>query len=285
MADKDIDKPTGDAAPPQTDTSAAKPAEAKNDLPVVESPPLSPATEPAAEPAPVASAEIKIEPAPAPTLEPAPEPASSRIALSPRNKRNALLAASVALAAALGAVFGAMATGGSSTPTVDTAALEERKALQQSLARLSHEVTTLKGNLDAANKTASAQLARMNDKLAERLKRESADITASISAPQTAAPAPAPQAVTPLPQPRPVQRVAAVETHRSTLVSGWTIHDVRDGYVYVLGYGDIYRVVPGVPLPGVGVVEQVKRQDGRWMVVTPKGLIVAGRDRRYFDSY
>jgi hypothetical protein len=36
-------------------------------------------------------------------------------------------------------------------------------------------------------------------------------------------------------------------------------------------------------LPGLGPVEQIKRQDGRWMVMTPKGMIVSQRDRRYFD--
>jgi hypothetical protein len=47
--------------------------------------------------------------------------------------------------------------------------------------------------------------------------------------------------------------------------------------------GDIYQVVPGAPLPGLGPVEQIKRQDGRWVVVTPKGLIVSARDRSYFE--
>jgi hypothetical protein len=43
----------------------------------------------------------------------------------------------------------------------------------------------------------------------------------------------------------------------------------------VQGHGDIYQVVPGAPLPGLGSVEQIKRQDGRWVVVTPKGIIVS----------
>ena len=67
-------------------------------------------------------------------------------------------------------------------------------------------------------------------------------------------------------------------------MSGWTIRDTRDGYVYVQGHdGDIYQVVPGAPLPGLGPVASVKRQDGRWVVTTPKGIIVSMRDRRYFE--
>jgi len=53
----------------------------------------------------------------------------------------------------------------------------------------------------------------------------------------------------------------------------------------VQGHGDIYQVVPGGPLPGIGPVEQIKRQDGRWVVVTPKGIIVSMRDRRYFEQF
>jgi len=53
----------------------------------------------------------------------------------------------------------------------------------------------------------------------------------------------------------------------------------------VQGHGDIYRVALGAPLPGLGAVEQIKRQDGRWIVVTRKGIIVSPRDRRYFESF
>jgi hypothetical protein len=68
-------------------------------------------------------------------------------------------------------------------------------------------------------------------------------------------------------------------------VADWSIRGARDGYVYVQGHGDIYEVVPGAPLPGLGPVEQIKRQDGRWVVVTPKGIIVSMRDRRYFEQF
>ncbi len=325
MADSENEKPASDATPeikPETPAAEAKPAEAKSDLPVVDSPPLSPAADPApaeaakietpaaaAEPAPAENAEVKIEPAvvaetPAPeavALPAAETPfAQRRFALNPRMKRHALLAATVTLAAALGAIFGSLATGPATPPKPDVAALDERKAMQQSIARLSTEIGALKGNLEAANQAANTQLARIS----ERLKRESAEITGSISAPQTVAAAPAaapaetvatplpqtiapplPQTVaTPLPQPRPT-RVAAIEPQRPPVVPGWTIHEVRDGYVYVQGYGDIYRVTPGARLPGLGPVESIKRQDGRWTVLTPKGVIVAGRDRRFFDSY
>ena len=69
------------------------------------------------------------------------------------------------------------------------------------------------------------------------------------------------------------------------ILTNWSIRETRDGYVYVQGNGDIYQVVPGAPLPGLGRVVQIKRQDGRWLVVTPKGIIVSMRDRRFFEQF
>jgi hypothetical protein len=37
----------------------------------------------------------------------------------------------------------------------------------------------------------------------------------------------------------------------------------------------VFEVVPGANLPGLGRVETIRRQDGRWVVVTSRGLIVA----------
>jgi hypothetical protein len=330
MADrKDIDKANSDAS--ATPDNTPRPALLRSNLPSVESPPLSPV---AGEPAPVTGPEaIRIDPiedtprraqvsdmsagetpaAETPTTESAAAPevappmldekpasTSRPFAFRARHKRYALLAASVTIASALGVVIGSLASGGFAkpeAPRVDVAGLEERKAMQQTIAHLSKEVTALKSNLDAANKMARTQIAKLNDKLndklAERVKKESAEVTGSISAPQTAAPAPAPTeqpiaVPTPMPPPRPPQ-VASVEPPpaptRPSIVPGWRIRDAHDGLVYVEGNGEIYEVVPGAPLPGLGPVEQIRRQDGRWVVVTPRGIIVSMRDRRYFESF
>src|SRR5215475_7300086 len=73
------------------------------------------------------------------------------------------------------------------------------------------------------------------------------------------------------------QKVAAPQVPRSILRDWWISH-ARNGAVYVQGHGEIYRVVPGTPLPGLGSVEEIKRQNGRWMVMTPKGIIASMRD-------
>ena len=263
------------AAPKPDGASEATPAKAE--LPTVESPSISPATEtPASEP-------IAVAPAIEPVANATPISATSaRFVLRPRHKRYALLAASVTFAAALGAVVGALASGGFSAPAKpDLAAGEQTKAMQQSIAKLGKEITTLKASLEQANKSAHTQIA----KISERLEHQSAEITGSIAAPQTAAPVAVPA---PLPLPRPAQRFAAVEPPppaRVPVVADWTIHDTRNGYVFVENHGAIYQVQLGAPLPGLGPVQSVKRQDGRWVVLTPKGIIVSLRDRRYFEEF
>ena len=246
-------------------------------LPSVESPSISPAvTEPAAESVAEPPKSETVTAAPMPEVAPSRLLSLPQFRLIARHKHYAFLAASVMFAAALGAVVGVAATGGFAAPKqTEIARVDDSKATQQTIARLSKEIAALKVNVEVANKTAHAQIA----KIGERLSREAADITGSISAPQT---------VTPVPLPKPAQRVAAVEVRppaRPRVVQDWTIRDVYDGYVYVQGHGDIYQVSIGAPLPGLGRVEQVKRQDGRWMVLTPKGIIVSLRDRRYFEQF
>jgi hypothetical protein len=218
--------------------------------------------------APVASAEENT-----PAVAPEIATVRPRFVLRPRHKRHALLAASVAVAAALGAIVGAATTGALSKPAAIDIAVEENKATRQSVARLAKEITSLKASFDATNKSAHGQIA----KISERLNREGADVTGSIASPQSTPTAP--QVSAPVPTPR------ESLLPRLPIVAGWSIRDARDGYVYVQGHGDVYQVVPGAPLPGLGPVEQIKRQDGRWLVVTPKGIIVSMRDRRYFEQF
>jgi hypothetical protein len=278
---KDIEITGGEAA--ASSSGAPEPAQSKSELPSVESPPISPATETPAIATDTPAPAIEPIAAATPTVEPitdAAPVAKPRFVLRSRHKRYALLAASVTFAAALGAVVGALASGGFSAPArPDVAAIEENKAMQQSIARLGKEVTTLKASLEQANKSAHIQIA----KISERLEHATAEVTGSISAPQTTAPV-----LTPLPSPRPTSRIAAVEPPppaRPSVVAGWTIRDTRNGYVYVENHGELYQVVLGAPLPGLGPVQSVKRQDGRWVVLTPKGIIVSMRDRRYFEEF
>jgi hypothetical protein len=287
---KDIDVTGGEgvagpqAAPEQVPAIDSIKAAPEPGLPLVESPSILPAVS-----EPVAISEAPIEPKPEPEVEAAksapvlalvhvPQPtaeaaadasvetAKPRFVLKARHKRYARLAASVALGAALGAIVGALGSGGFATaPRSNIAALEDNNSMQQSVALLAQEVTTLKASLEAANKASQVQVTKNG----ERLQKEAAEITGSISAPL----------------PRPAPRIAMAESPppaRPPVVQGWSIRDTRGGYVYVEGHGDIYQILPGASLPGLGPVQSIKRLDGRWVVTTPRGIIVSMRDRRYF---
>jgi hypothetical protein len=207
-----------------------------------------------------------------------------QINISRRVRHRAALAATVLLAACLGAAIGGIATRSSAPPPKpDTAALDESIAAQKSVARLSKELAALKASIDSSSKDTRSQIAKISDKLAERLDR--AETTGSIAR-QAAAAAPAaerPQ-VAPMPVPRPVMSQPAI-------VQGWSVREGRNGRVLVETRGEFYEVVQGVPLPGLGQVEAVRREGDRWIVVTPKGIItsdektVAVRQRPYYPPY
>jgi hypothetical protein len=248
--------------------AAAKPvhgAEAKNDaktdkreLPNVDSPSLSPAGEgePARAPSTdlVVGADEKIS-GPSPRWRPR---------LKARHRRQAVLAASVLAAAAIGAIIGAR-TIAPGAPTPDPEAMRERAALQQSIAELGKQIAALKANVEAGEKSARNQIAKISERL-----RAAPETTGSISTPSAAVP---------MPLPRPAEQAAGP----AAVVRDWRIFDVRDGVVAVQGHGDIYEIGVGAPLPGLGPVQEIKRVDGRWVVVTPRGIIVSLRDRRHFE--
>jgi hypothetical protein len=64
-------------------------------------------------------------------------------------------------------------------------------------------------------------------------------------------------------------------TEKPAIVVGWVLTSVgRRGNAIVASRGGFYEVYPGDPLPGVGRVQEIRYQYGRWVVVTPKGLII-----------
>jgi hypothetical protein len=235
--------------------------EARN-LPTADSPPLSPGGEATEKPP---ESEETLAPTGLMTIAPEAAPFYRRLRLQPHHKRNALLIASVVVAAALGVVTG-LAAGGAFAPPPRpaVASVSERQVLQHSIAQLNKEVAALKVSLAAAEKAARSQVAKAVDR--------ASDIAGSIAKPLHAVP---------MPLPRP-----AAAAGRPVVVRGWSIRFVRNGYVFVgQAHGDLYRAQLGAPLPGIGRVRDIKQQDGHWVVVTPKGLIVAQRDRAYFATF
>ena len=50
-----------------------------------------------------------------------------------------------------------------------------------------------------------------------------------------------------------------------------SLRRVYDGAALIEGRDGIIEVEPGIVAPGLGRIEAIKRQDGRWVVVTARG--------------
>src|SRR5262249_35347280 len=209
----------------------------------------------------------------------APEPAEESAA--PYVSRFTVLAASLALAAALGAMVGALVAYGLARPGAIPAvaagrtALEEIQTLKENVVQARGELAALKLSIDSANRNSGAQLTRISERIErsqaepaakltkaidtlERLARGEAaskDVTGSVVAAASALNQPA--------------KPAAVE--------GWVVRDVYRGTALIEGRMGAIEVDQGDVVPGLGRVDAIRKQDGRWVVVTPKGLIMPAR--------
>ena len=63
-------------------------------------------------------------------------------------------------------------------------------------------------------------------------------------------------------------------TLKPPILQDYVLRRVYDGAALIEGRNGIIEVEPGIVAPGLGRIEAIKRQDGRWVVVTARGLIV-----------
>jgi hypothetical protein len=170
-------------------------------------------------------------------------------------------------------------------------------ALEASVARIDAEIVALKSSLEHNSKTTTGQINKASDRLdkVEKAQAEPAAKLAKLSetvdklrtaqasaTTAAAAPAPAKEVTGSIPQ----QQAAAApaptptappkpEVARLPTVEGWVLRDVANGSALIESRRGMYEVYAGDPIPGLGRVDAIRRQDGRWVVVTSKGLIVA----------
>jgi len=184
-----------------------------------------------------------------------------------------------------------MATAGLGHSPGDDATTAANRALEATVARIDADIAALKASVEHTAKANTAQFSKTSDRLdkVEKAQAEPAAKLAKLSeavdklraapaAPAAAAAAPAaakdvtgsisPPATTPAAAPK-------AEVARLPTVEGWVLRDVTNGGALIEGRRGMFEVYAGDPIPGVGRVDAIRRQDGRWVVVTGKGLIVA----------
>jgi hypothetical protein len=232
------------------------------------------------------------------------EPAAAPQAASARaDRRLSAMAAVAALAIIAGALGGALATtglmhsadaGAATTPSGNP-------ALEAAVARIDADIVALKAGLEQTSKTGLSQFTKTSDRL-ERIEKAQAEPavklaklseaveklrTAQQAAPIAAAAA-APKEVTgsvtvppgaaPLPTPAAPTMAAATpksEVGKLPTVDGWYLADIGYGGALIQNRRGTYEVYAGDFIPGLGRIDAIRKQDGRWVVVTSKGLIVA----------
>lgn len=225
-------------------------------------------------------------------------------------RRIAAIAAVLVLAAAAGAVGGALATASLMHGSSDVAAAgNQSSALQASLSRIDSEIQALKTGLDHTSKLGMNQFSKATERL-DKLERAQAEPAAKLArlseaidrlhalpvpSPAVAAAAPATSSASKdvtgsIPSAPAQQQVAAAsksdgktdlkadmkgEAGRLPTLDDWVLRDVAYGSALIGGRRGVYEVYAGDFIPGLGRVDAIRRQDGRWVVVTSRGLIVA----------
>jgi hypothetical protein len=219
-------------------------------------------------------------------------------------RRLVALAAVALLAMVAGALGGAMATAGLSHFVGDRAAGANNGALESAIARIDADILSLKVSVEHTSKMAMSQYNKTSDRF-DKLEKAQLEPTAKLAklseavdklraAPPVAPAAVAAPPVAPAPMPVAAAPVATkevtgsiappaaasaatpkVEVGRLPTVEGWVLRDVADGGALIEGRHGMYEVYAGDPVPGLGKVDAIRRQDGHWVVVTSKGLIVA----------
>jgi peptidoglycan hydrolase CwlO-like protein len=201
-------------------------------------------------------------------------------------RRYGMLAATVVVALALGGLIGSASIYSLTTPKADPA--EPARNLQAALTQVTKDVAALKTSIDTASRAASSQMAKINERF-DRSERAQAEPAAKIAAltetvsrleKRIAANADASRDVTGSVPDRSAATTAAAtakDQSKPLIVEGWILREVYRGRAMVENRSGLYEVVPGADLPGIGKVQTITQQNGRWVVVTPKGLIVSMR--------
>jgi hypothetical protein len=263
-------------------------ADSAPEISVVESPLIAPDHEAPKVEAPEVEAPKVDEPR---LYEPKAEQGTALVA----KRRFGAVAAVVALATIGGALGGALATAGiGHLVGMAEATAPANSATEASIARIEADILALKAGLEHASKTEMSQFSKASERLdkLEKAQGEPAAKLAKLSEAVDKLHAPAPAAVAAAPAASrevtgsiappqataaaaPKTEVAKPEVARLPSVEGWVLTDVGYGGALIENRRRSYEVYAGDTVPGLGRIDAIRRQDGRWVVVTSKGLITS----------
>jgi hypothetical protein len=221
----------------------------------------------------------------------APDESAPAAASQPRSWRFAMLAATVALAAALGSFIGAMSASGiahlTSAPvapvaTVPASSMTDAGSILRALKSQTAELAAIKAGLDGAIRTTNVQYSSISDRL-DRVEHFTADPAMAAKLAHIAETVDrldklnaAPETTSSIATVAPTNTLPAEPKITDRILQDWIVQDVRGDRALVESrYGGVFDVSVGSVLPGLGHVQSVKRQDGQWIVVTERGTIMS----------
>jgi septal ring factor EnvC (AmiA/AmiB activator) len=166
--------------------------------------------------------------------------------------------------------------------------------LKSHVKALSDNVAALRSTINLSTSAANTQFTKISESL-DRVEKERAADRDRAERERTAAERERAAAerergekritvLTPSPEPTgsiPPASAAATDpkaTTKNSVVEGWLLRRVygSDSALVEGRYG-VVEIVPGELVPGLGRIQEIKRQDGHWVVVTSRGLIVSAR--------
>ncbi len=161
------------------------------------------------------------------------------------------------------------------------------ETVQNGLATTRNETAQLTGKIDKVAHEPAAKLQQLSERVG-KLEKGAVDTTATASIP-TADAAKA-GATVPVPPTKPIAtkpanaRLASAEAAktpadagddaaRPQVIPGYVVRDVYEGVALIEGRRGTMEVVPGVGIPGAGIVKSIDRKGRGWTVTTTKGLL------------
>jgi hypothetical protein len=251
----------------------------------------APSAEPVAPPKPL-TAEVGATPSTPPIKAAIPAPSN----------RFVVLAGAVAVAAAFGSLAGALAATGfaksTASPIAATAGKpQDLRVLEATIEQIRTELAALRTGVEAGTRNSNTQISKITERF-DRVERAQTERSAKLAkAPESperldrrteAAPAKDITGSIPLPTPAPAQAPAsapattvahaAAASPQPSSLPGWSLRDVYRGVALIQSpRNGMLEVEAGDTVPYLGRIESIRRQEGRWVVVTSKGIITAQR--------
>jgi hypothetical protein len=209
------------------------------------------------------------------------------------------------VASIAGAIGGALATSNLTHVADAAATTPPTGALEASIARIDADVVALKAGLEHTSKQGVTQFNKTNDRLdkiekaqaepaarlaklteaVDKLRATPAPVAAAAAAPAadhalpkdvtgSVTPSQAVATAAPPPAAAPSATPPKPDVGRLPTVEGWSISDVGYGGALIQNRRGTFEVYAGDYVPGLGRIDAIRKQDGQWVVVTSKGLVV-----------